>query len=97
MIEHENGCPEKGDLRCDCDYEARVRAEERREVILDGEAGIIYHDLEAEWRADERERIARKWQTRDWPIITAKVGEREVIAVAQIVTDWLRAQGEDND
>lgn len=31
-ILHADYCPEKGDMRCDCDYEQRVRADERKEM-----------------------------------------------------------------
>ena len=34
-IEHDDYCPDKGDRRCDCDWEARVRADERAAVLAD--------------------------------------------------------------
>ena len=32
MIEHDDHCPDKGDRRCDCEWEARVRADERERI-----------------------------------------------------------------
>ena len=59
--EHDPLCPfnrvqQQG---CKCPWIIRARDDERRQVILDGEAGIIYRDLEADIRLDERRRIAQ--------------------------------------
>ena len=48
-------------------------------------------------RADERERLARAWSWKDWPILTQSVKAGSVIGAAQAVTDWLRAQNGDSD
>lgn len=38
------------------------------------------------------EKIVLKWQWKDWTLITQAVKNREVIAAAQVVTEWLREQ-----
>lgn len=32
-VEHEDHCPDKGDRRCDCDWESRVRADALAPVV----------------------------------------------------------------
>ena len=40
-------------------------------------------------------RIARRWQTVDWPLLTEHVANGSVVGAAQAVTDWLRNGGND--
>ena len=67
---------------------------DHRRFVIDGQEYVLLHDayrMVADARADERERIAQTWQTRDWPIITEAVKAKSIIGAAQVVTDWLRA------
>lgn len=52
MIEHADYCPEKGDRRCDCDYEVRIRADEHART-----EGHL-REFADEVRAEERKRAA---------------------------------------
>ena len=81
MIEHEDHCPEKGDRRCDCDYEAQIRNDER-------ERGDTAASMRAA-RADERQRLRRQVEA----LPTYVVGEFD-LAVSRFDVLGLIAAGD---
>jgi hypothetical protein len=46
-VEHDDYCPDKGDRRCDCNWEARIRADEReREAVRNALDESRYRTME---------------------------------------------------
>ena len=84
-IEHQNHCPERGDRRCDCAWEARVRADERAKVYRpDAHRMMVERDA-------ANDTIAMLYRDFETVIEERNAARAELAALRALVADGIEA------